>query len=355
MSHRFGISRKKVGLAPGTVVFTGKQQIDLAKRTMIRYDAGAADTLELQASDPIKRPNADDTVVTWINVDGLHDVDLIEAFGREFDLHPLALEDVVSVSGRPSTSDYETHLFASLRMLSWGPDELIQDEKISLILGSNWLLSFQERPGDVFDFLRKRFQKPKSRLRSRGADYLWYAIIDAVVDHYIIVVDEIASRADAIEQEVWQDDNGKDLPATVQQLRRQTLIVRRALRPLREEIDLILADPPDLISPDNAPFLRDLREHLLELSDSLENVRETLSSAMDAHLSLLSMKANSVMKLLTVMASIFIPLTFIAGVYGMNFQHMPELQLPWAYPAVWVVMIVLALGMLGMFRLKRLL
>ena len=217
-------------------------------------------------------------------------------------------------------------------------------------MADNYVLSFQERPGDVFDSVRSRIRGGTTRIRKRDAEYLWYALIDAVVDHYLFVIERLASRVDRLEDRVWSRDDSADVPEAVQGLRAEMVVVRRALRPLRDEIEAIVKEPPEWFSDEIEPFMRDLRTQVLLISDSLESMRESLSSVMDAHLSLISTKMNEIMQVLTIMGSIFIPLTFIAGVYGMNFAYLPELDEPWAYPAVWVVMLLVGGAMIAFFR-----
>jgi magnesium transporter len=347
---RLGISSRKVGLAPGTVVYTGRRHVERPIVSTLTYDAEGFSETDNLSVDLLEPPQEANEGVQWVNVVGLHDTDLILAIGAKFGLHSLVLEDVAAVRSRPAFVDYQDHAFLSLKMLSWSATDHVDVEHVSLIVRDKSVLAFQERPGDVFDSVRDRLRSGVTRIRKRGADYLWYALIDAVVDHYLLLIEEVASRVDRLEENVWQGDSSSDVPAEVQTLRAETTVIRRALRPLRDEIDRLAKEPPEWMDEDVHPFLADLRAHTLQISDALESMRESLGAVMDAHLSVVSMRTNEVMKVLTIMASIFIPLTFVAGIYGMNFQHMPELEMRWAYPAIWAVMIFMGLGMVVYFR-----
>jgi len=350
-ADRLGISSGKVGMAPGSVVYTGLRHVDEVRISTITYDADRvveADDVTLAGLRP---PTPEDDGVHWVNIVGLHDTEFIQALGDRFGLHALLLEDVVSIGSRPTFIDYEHHAFISAKMLTWDEHEGVQAEHLSLVLGEDYVVSFQERPGDVFDHVRARIRTPAARVRRRNAQYLWYVLIDAIVDHYLYVIEELATRVDQLEERVWaEDDDAADVPQRVQALRGEMAIVRRALRPLRDEIDEMAKDPPEWFDQEIHPFLDDLHAHVLQIADALEAMRESLTAVMDAHLSVMSMKTNEVMKVLTIMASIFIPLTFVAGIYGMNFEYMPELGTRWGYPLVVAVMFGLGLGMVGFFR-----
>lgn len=349
---RRGISSKKVGLAPGSVVFTGTQRVERPIISTITYTSEqVAEESDVEVGT-LRTPTGAHDGVHWVNVAGLHDTDLIVELGDRYRLHRLLMEDVTSVRARPSFIDYEEQAFLSLKMLSWSAAERVEVEHVSLVLGDDYVISFQERPGDVFDGVRSRIRGGTTRIRKRDAEYLWYALIDAVVDHYVVVIDALTDRVEELEARVWLPDGDANVPSDVQALRAETTVVRRALRPLREEIEAITKEPPEWFSQDIQPFIADLRSHVFQSSDALEALRDQLTSVMDAHLSVVATRTNDVMRVLTIMASIFIPLTFVAGVYGMNFQHMPELDEPYGYAAVWVVMVTLGLGMVAYFRRK---
>ena len=326
-------------MSPGELVFTGRQRVDSVEITSIHFGTAAgvretevADVAQLEAHPP-GAPG-----VQWVNVVGLHDVEVLRAVGERFGLHPLALEDVASVGARPHLTRYEESVFISLKMLTWTENEMATAEHVSLVLGSNWVLSFQERSGDVLDGVRERIRRGSGRVATLGADYLWYALLDAIVDNYVPVMEELEQLAEGVEERVWTSTSKASDTGLVLRLRGEALEIRRALRPLREEVEQLRIDSPSAITPETRPFLDDLHDHVRHLSDTLDGVRDTLAAVMEAHLAVVSLRTNEVMKVLTIMASIFIPLTFIVGVYGMNFRYMPELDIPWAYPLVWVVM-----------------
>lgn len=353
MPKRFHILTQKVGLAPGQAVFTGERRVEEVRIRWIRFGPKGVTHGDALTAEEIPRPDGSARDVLWVNVDGLHDTELIKAIGDVFELHPLAVEDVVNVEGRPLAADYGTHVFTSLKMLGVGPDESVQSEHITVVFGQGWVLSFQETHGDVFGHVRRRLGDPGARVRSSGADYLWYALLDAVVDQYAIVLSHLGERIEDVEDEVWSDDPGRDLPLRAQELRHQLLVVRRAVRPLREQLAILTGDCPALVTPTTEPFLGDLDAHLLQHQDSVDHLRDAISSLLDAHVSVVTMRTNDIIRVLTIMTTIFIPMTFVAGVYGMNFEHMPELSVPWAYPATWGVMIGIAITMLIYFWRKR--
>lgn len=354
MRRIFQHGTSKVGLPPGSVVFTGSQKVERVELHLLRYGPDTFEETTTAKLSDVPVPKEGDTGVVWLNVIGLHDTELVETVCKHFGVHPLAMEDVVAVNIRPTTADYDSHVYAALKAISMDESEEVHLEHVSLIFGRGWVVSFQERHPDIFESVRRRVREGRTRIRSRGADYLWYALIDAAVDSYLVTVDVLASWAETLEERVWEDDHTHgDLPSVVQEVRRELMMVRKALRPLRDELDGLHRDPPALVKKETRPFLGDAREHVVQMADTLDNIREVLSSVMDAHFSIVSMRTNDVMKVLTIMASIFIPLTFIAGVYGMNFTHMPELNVAWAYPLVWVVMGIVGGGMVVFFRRKN--
>ena len=353
MPHRFKITTEKVGLAPGHAVFTGERRLEAVQISWMRFRADAVDRGDAPTVADIARPDLTGGSVLWVNVDGLHDVELVKAVGERFGMHPLSIEDVVSVGGRPVAEAYEEQVFTTLKMLMLSQDGAVRSDHTSIVFGPGWVLSFQETPGDVFGNLRRRIADPTARVRARGADYLWYALLDAMVDHYALVLSTIGARIEELEEEVWGENPGRDLPRRAQDARHQLLLVRRAVRPLREQLSLLTGDCPALITAQTEPFLADLETHLAHHSDSIDHLRDTITSLLEAHVSILTMRANEVMRVLTVVASIFIPMTFVASVYGMNFDHMPELGYRWGYEITWAVMLGVGTAMLVYFWRKR--
>jgi magnesium transporter len=353
MPHRLKISTEKVGLAPGHAVFTGERRLESAKISWVRFGLHTVLKGEAATVADIPRPEPNGVDVLWVNVDGLHDVGLVKEVGERFGMHPLAIEDVVSVAGRPVVEVYDDHVFTTLKMLMLSKEGLVLSDHTSIVFGHGWVLSFQETPGDVFGNLRKRIGDATARVRARRQDYLWYAMVDAIVDHYALVLSTLGARIEELEEEVWSEEPRRDLPLRAQEARHQLLVVRRAVRPLREQLSLLTGDCPALITTQTEPFLKDLETHLLYHSDSIDHLRDAVSSLLEAHVSIMTMRANEVMRVLTVVASIFIPMTFVASVYGMNFAYMPELSHPWGYAITWMVMAGVGLAMLVYFWRKR--
>ncbi|MGE0158158.1 MAG: magnesium/cobalt transporter CorA [Gemmatimonadales bacterium] len=350
MTDRFSISTKKVGLPPGQAVFTGRRRLETPEISWIRFSPDGVTRGNSTSVENIPRPEAGN--VLWVNVDGLHDVEIVKAVGERFGLHPLAIEDVVSVGGRPVTEVYDGQVFTSLKMLMISEDGSVVSDHTSIVFAPGWVLSFQETQGDVFGNLRKRIDDPTARIRTRGADYLWYGLLDAIVDHYAIVLSTLGARIEDIEDEVWSERPGRDLPLRAQETRHELLVARRAIRPLREQLSLLTGDCPSLITAQTEPFLDDLEAHLMHHGDSIDHLRDAITALLDAHISILTMRTNEVMRVLTIIASIFIPMTFVAGVYGMNFTYMPELAHPWGYPLTWAGMLGIGLAMLAYFWRK---
>lgn len=291
--------------------------------------------------------------VTWINVDGTGDAALIEGIGDKFGLHPLILEDIVHTEQRPKCEDYEQYVFLVLKMfyLKEGTSEVVA-EQVSLVLFDHCVISFQERPGDVFDNVRQRIRTAKGRIRKMGADYLAYALLDAVVDGYYVILESIGERVEEMQEQVF-DDPSPEVLRRIYELKRQTGFLRKTVWPLREVAVSLERGEFALIKKATRLFLRDLYDHTIQVIDTIETFRDTISGMLDMYMSSVSNRMNEVMKVLTIIATIFIPVTFIAGVYGMNFEGMPELRWPWAYPAVLALMAGVGLVMVVYFRRKR--
>jgi magnesium transporter len=343
---------KPMGTPPGTVVHTGRRRVEEARIRAVRYGPEEHQEEEWDGiPDPIHVPLPGEGVL-WVNVDGLHDVALLEKLGTVMGFHPLAVEDVASVGQRPKLEEYEDHLYIVAHMLSaTGRPVRIHMEQVSFLVGPGYVFSFQEAPGDVFDPVRERLQSGRGKIRSRGADYLAYALLDALVDSYFVVLERLGERTEELEEEVIDRPTGATV-AEVHELKRELLVLRRAVWPLRETVSSFLRVEPPLVERATLVYLRDVYDHCYQVMDSVDVLRDIASGMRDLYLSTVSTRTNEVMKVLTIMASIFIPLTFVAGVYGMNFEYMPELGMRWAYPAVLVVMLGATLGMLWMFRRK---
>jgi len=291
--------------------------------------------------------------VSWINVMGLSDLGVVERIGKAFDLHPLVMEDIVNTGQRPKMEEFDDYLFIVIKMLSCDLEHReIHSEQISLVLGKGYVISFQEREGDVFGALRERIRASKGRIRRMGADYLAYSLLDAVVDSYFNVLESMGEHMEEINEQVTGGDM-PDAPVRINHLKREILLMRKSVWPMREFINGLKKTESSLFSDEVSHFLRDLYDHTVEMIETVETFRDMLSGLLDLHMSQVSNRMNEVMKTLTIIATIFIPLTFIVGVYGMNFVHMPELGAEMGYPIVWVVMIALAMTMVLYFRRKR--
>jgi magnesium transporter len=342
---------KRPGTPPGTLVHTGEQKVERVRIRCMDYDAERLSELEAEhASECL--PSRHEASITWVNVDGLHDVEVIRALGEHHGWHPLLLEDIVGTGQRAKLEEYDGYLYIVLPMLSWDPERRqVVHEQLSLVLGEGYVVTFQERWGDVFDGIRERLRQGRGRIRARGADYLAYALMDAVVDHCFQVLEGIGDVVEELEEDVL-GESGRDTMIQLHALKRELIAVRRAVWPMRDMLAQVVRDDEDMFHPDTEIFLRDVHDHAVHVVEGVEVLRDVLAGAVDLHLSMLGVRNNEVMKMLTMMASIFIPLTFFAGIYGMNFEHMPELAVRWAYPAVLGAMAAVAVGLVLFFRRK---
>lgn len=287
--------------------------------------------------------------VTWINVNGVRDTRAVAAMGHAFGLHPLVQEDLVHTTQRPKLEVYGEHVFVVARMVHPDTGEV---EQVAFVLGDGFLLSFQEHTGDVFDPVRHRIATEGSRLRGEGADYLLYALLDMIMDAAFATVERLGDATEALEEAVLADP-GTSVRAAIAGLRREILIIRRAVWPLREVVNQMIRDDVPYVQEKTQVFLRDVYDHIVVAADSIETLREVLGGVSDLYLSAVSMRQNQVMKTLTVIGAVFLPLTFLTGVYGMNFDYMPELHLPFGYLILWLVMIIVATSTLLYFNAKR--
>jgi len=343
---------KKAGLAPGTLVYTGEKKVDSVRITYIDYDEKQLHEEQASRIEECFEFKQSPTV-SWINIDGLHDVELIEKLGRHYELHSLILEDILSTGQRPKFEDYEKYVFVVLRMLSYNEENHgIETEQVSLVLGPNFVISFQERVGDVFQQVRDRIRSSKGRIRKMGADYLAYALVDAIVDSYFAILEKLGDMIEAMEDELVQDPTEKTLQQ-IYFLKREMISLRRSIWPLREVISGFQRSESDLVKETTAVYLRDVYDHTIQVIDTVEGFRDMVSGMLDTYLSSISNKMNNVMKVLTIIATIFIPLTFVAGIYGMNFEYMPELKWRYSYGVLWLVMVAMFIGMVAFFKRKK--
>jgi len=342
----------KAGLPPGTLVHVGERKAEKVKIRILDYDEAQFEEKEaktIEESFPFK----DKPTVTWINIDGLHEVEIIEKLGSHFDLHPLLLEDILNTDQRPKMEDYGDYIFIVLKMLYPGENkDQIEAEQVSLILGSNFVISLQEHEGNVFNPVRDRIRKSKGRIRKTDSDYLAYALLDAIVDNYFLILENVGEKIEDTEQQLATNPSPETLQY-IRELKNEMIFLRKSIWPLRELINGLERCESTLIHESTGAYLRDVYDHTIQIIDTVESYRDTISGMVDIYLSSISNKMNEVMKVLTIFASIFIPLTFVAGVYGMNFEFMPELGWHWGYFALLAVMALIGISLVFYFKRKR--
>jgi magnesium transporter len=340
------------GQPPGSMVYTGSRVNEPMRISLIDYDdvnIREQSDLLIEACAALKQSPA----VSWINIDGLNHPQAIEQIGAAFDVHPLVLEDILHTHQRPKLEDHGDYLFFVVRMLYMDPSgKEVLSEQLSFILTDSCLISFQERAGDVFDGVRERIRNHHGRVRKMGADYLLYALLDAIVDNYFVVMENSGEQIEAIEQTMLVRPD-ETLLTELYRMKREMLYIRKSVWPLREAVANLERGESPLLRKKTGVYLRDLYDHTVQVIDTVETFRDMLSGVQDLYLSSMGHKTNQVMQVLTIIATIFIPLTFVAGIYGMNFEYMPELGWKYSYPAVWLIMILLAGAMLVWFRRKK--
>jgi len=346
------IKPRRQNEVPGTVTYTGNKAslvtkveiIDYSKEHYSRTDSeNIEDAFGFETSEQI----------TWININGLSNTKEIERLGEYYSLHPLIQEDIVTTNQRPKMDEYEDYLFIVFKMLHYTDDGDFINEHVSMVVGKDYVTTFQESDGDVFDGLRDRLENSKGRVRNAGADYLMFAILDAVVDNYFSVIETLSEKIEVIEDQLFEDKIEDDITQDIQILKKEILRIRRAVVPLREVINRLEKTDTDLIDPKTRHYIQDLYDHIIQVSESVDIYREMIWGLMDMYMTTISNKMNEVMKVLTIMASIFIPLTFMAGIYGMNFDYIPELKLKYGYFYLWGAMITVFLGLLYYFKRKK--
>ncbi len=341
---------KKAGLPPGSMVHIGSKKTERVKITVMNYDRkrfGEKVIKKLRECIAYKNKKG----VTWINVSGIHNTEVISEIGKCFNLHPLLLEDIVNTDQRPKMEDYGDYIFIVVKML-YHNEKGINAEQVSMVLGQNYVISFQESEGDVFDAVRERIRNGKGKTRELGPDFLAYSLLDAIVDNYFGILEKTGEMVEGVEEALTKDPGPKTLKK-IHSLKRSMIFLRRSVWPLREVINGMLRSESKLISKNTDLYLRDVYDHTIQVIDSIETSRDMLSGMTDLYLSSISNKLNEIMKVLTIIGTIFIPLTFVTGLYGMNFRYMPELESPHGYPAALLIMLLVAVIMLIYFRKKK--
>lgn len=345
MPQFFRTRRGRVGAAPGTVEFVGPRKVERMTLQAMAMDPQHCDEHDLADVDAAL-PVRDAGQLTWLNIEGLHDTDGLRRLGDHFGLHPLVQEDIVNTHQRPKLEDYEDYVYLVCRMITY--DETrggLSSEQVSLVIGPRWLLTFQEQPGDVFDGVRHRIRQGKGRIRTAGAAYLAYALLDAVVDSYFVVIESMGERIEELEEALLEAPEQSYL-AAIHGLKREMILLRRAVWPLREVAAGLERGDSPLVQKASRVFYRDLYDHTIQVAEAVESYRDILTGLQDLYLSSVSNRMNEVIKVLTVIGTLFIPLTFLVGVYGMNFHYMPELAWKWSYPLFGLLCVGVAGGML---------
>ncbi len=344
---------KKAGLPPGTLIHIGEKKVEEPKITIFDYDDQHYEEREVKALEECF-VFKDKPTVTWINLEGIHRVEMVQKLGECYGFHPLVLEDILNTDQRPKMEVHGDYIYIVLKMLHGGnTNGLIKAEQVSLILGSNFVISFQEgKEGDVFNPVRERIRSGKGLIRKMGSDYLTYSLLDTIVDNYFLILETLGEKVELLEEELVTSPTHKTLQE-IQKIKNEMIFIRRAVWPLRELISGLERKESPLIKETTEIYLRDVYDHTVQVMDTIETLREMLSGMLDIYLSSVSNKLNSVMKVLTIIATIFMPLTFIAGIYGMNFKYMPELEWRWGYPAVWIIVVIVSISMVVYFQKKK--
>ncbi len=343
--------KKSVGLAPGTIVYTGAKNQTETFIEVFDYSKTNYTEQEFTSIENCYQYKLSQST-TWININGLNNVNAIESIGKHYQLHPLVLEDIANIHQRPKIDEYDNCMFVVFKMLYYDTDQKLKVEHVSLVLGNDYVLSFQESDGDVFDVIRNRIRQNKGIIRNHGADYLLYTLMDAVVDNYFLIIETLGEKIEVIEEKIFGSPDN-NLVQEIQNLKREALKIRRSIFPLREVVSKLEKASNELIQPKTHNYIRDLYDHTIQVIETIEIYRDMLWGLMDMYMTSISNKMNEVMKVLTIISTIFIPLTFIAGIYGMNFEHMPELKYNYGYPTLWGVMIVIFISLVYYFKRKK--
>lgn len=352
MTKLIRIGKDKVGLPPGSLVYVGEKPGISTRITLFDYDPERYAEKTITSLDECV-PFKEQKSITWINVDGLSDTAVIARLDQVFGVHPLVSEDILNTNQRPKMEDYGDYIYIVLRMLYVERvTQNIISEQLSLIVGSNYVLSFQEQEGDAFDNIRDRIRTCKGRVRKMGADYLAYALLDTIVDDYFLVLEKIEEDISIVEEKLMTQ-TGKVTASEIHHLKRDLILLRKQISPVRELVSALQRADSKLIHKATEVYLRDLHDHVISVVDAVESFRDIISGLHDIYLSSINIKMNEIMKVLTVISTIFIPLTFITGIYGMNFEFMPELKWETGYYEILSVMLVLALSMVLYFKRKK--
>jgi len=344
--------KAKIGEVPGTLHHTGEKLTQEPIITIIDFNQEEFNEHKTTSWDECA-PSERTDIVRWIHVQGVHDIELIQKIGVNFKIHPLILEDIVHTQQRPKVELLSDSIYIILRSFEYGTDDKILDsEQLSFFLGNHFLISFQESEKPLFEQVKNRISKNLGRIRKASSDYLTYSLFDLITDNYFVTLYQISDRIEALEDEVTDNPTNENLQ-DIHSLKRDIITLRRNIWPIRDITSKLLRESSSLIATSTQMYLRDLNDHAIQINDLLETYRETLTGIMDIYLSKVSNRLNEVMKVLTVISTIFIPLTLIASIYGMNFRVMPELDIPWSYPFLLVIMAFLGITLTLYFRQKK--
>ncbi len=344
---------KQIGLPPGSLIYTGEKEKEPIRFRVFEYNE--EDFLENEYSDVDSVLNLKSSKENiWINIDGVHDVEIMEKIQNHFNIHPLAMEDILHTTQRPKIDEYDENLFIVIRMFVYDQENReLKNEQVSIIMSKNYLITFLEDPGDVFDPVRERIRKTGTKIRKNKTDFLAYSILDAIVDSYFHILEHLGEEIEELEDRLVINPQKEDLQL-VHRMRRNMILLRKSMWPLREVISYLQRNDHGVIKSSTHIYLRDVYDHIIQIIDTIESYRDMIIGMLDVYLSSTSNKLNEVMKVLTVISTLFIPLTFLAGVYGMNFEHFPELGYEWMYPwGFWLITVVIILGMIGFFKRKK--
>ncbi|MBC8211112.1 MAG: magnesium/cobalt transporter CorA [Gammaproteobacteria bacterium] len=353
MTDSLATASGKAGLAPGSLIHVGEVLQPVTRMTLIDYSKESMVEMEIQSLEQILQYKDSDTV-TWVIIEGLTDVSIVERIGAMFGIHHLVLEDILNTHQRPKFEEYDDHLFIVLKGLISAQNKFtVGYEQISLLVLKNFVFAFKEKQDDLFSPLLQRLRTSKGRFRSLGSDYLAYSILDTIVDQNFVLLDDLDEAITALEERLLVSEPNRNTLNSIQKLRREIISIRRHVSPVRELMAEMLRSESVLIQQSTYIYLKDVSDHTIRVIESIELYRDLLTGLLDIYISSVSNKMNEVMKVLTVFASIFIPLTFLTGIYGMNFEFMPELKWKWAYPLLWILFITIPLVLLTYFRRKK--
>ena len=342
---------EKIGTAPGSLVFVGEKRTDKVQLDFLSYDAETIFEKEIENISEVAKL-IDPKQVAWLNLVGLHDVATIEQVGGQFDIHPLQLEDILNTAQRPKFEETDANVFIQIRMLHLKEDNTLYTEQLSMLLQNNLLISFQEIPQDVFDPLRERLFRPTTKIRHRKNDYLAFAMLDAVVEQYVFIIEKFGERIEQLEDQLLQKPQNTHLEQ-INLYKREINFLRKTVRPARELVSQFKRSDALLMQESTQPYLRDLEDQIVLATEAIELYKDMLNDLLNLYNSALNNRLNDILRVLTIFSVVFIPLTFLAGIYGTNFEHIPELHYKYAYPIFWVVLVLVALGMVWYFKRKK--